>query len=152
MQSTNKNAHCWTRFWMNSIQKPTCFLKTHLRVLSSSLPHLPSVHLPQNIPTIILCEFPSTIPANHRLMGVRTWCVDHSGSAVEGMNRFRLLEHWGHWWESHLSHGCLCAFILFVLFLVSITALRRAHPPSKVSSRLRIGLRNSKKGPMSKWL
>jgi hypothetical protein len=28
------------------------------------------------------------------------------------MNRLRPLEHWDRGFESHLRHGCLCAFIL----------------------------------------
>jgi hypothetical protein len=40
----------------------------------------------------------------------------------------------------------VCAFILFVLSCVQVTALRRADPPSKESYRLCIGLRNWKSG------
>jgi hypothetical protein len=47
--------------------------------------------------------------------------------------------------ESCSRHGCLSAFILFVLSCVHIAALRRADPPSKESYRLCIGLRNWKK-------
>jgi hypothetical protein len=32
----------------------------------------------------------------------------------KGMNRLLLLEHWGRGFEYHLSHACLCAFILCV--------------------------------------
>jgi hypothetical protein len=44
--------------------------------------------------------------------------ADHSGRAVLGMNRLRPLEHWDRWFEYHSRHGCLCAFILFVLSCV----------------------------------
>jgi hypothetical protein len=55
----------------------------------------------------------------------------------------------GSWFESHSRHGCLCSFILFMLFCVQIEALRRADPPSKESYRLCIRLRNwkSSEGP-----
>jgi hypothetical protein len=36
----------------------------------------------------------------------------HSGRAVCGMNCLRLLKHWDLGFESHLTHECLCAFIL----------------------------------------
>jgi hypothetical protein len=36
----------------------------------------------------------------------------HSALAVYGINRVRLLEYWDHWFDSHSSHVCLCAFIL----------------------------------------
>jgi hypothetical protein len=35
-----------------------------------------------------------------------------SGADHSGMNRLRTLEHWDRGFESHLIHGCLCAFIL----------------------------------------
>jgi hypothetical protein len=38
--------------------------------------------------------------------------ADHSGCAVWGMNRLRLLEHCDRGFESHSRHECLCAFIL----------------------------------------
>jgi hypothetical protein len=41
--------------------------------------------------------------------------ADHRGRAVRGMNCPRPLEHWNCGFESHSRHGCLCAFILFVL-------------------------------------
>jgi hypothetical protein len=41
--------------------------------------------------------------------------ADHSGRAVEGMNCLRSPERWDHEFESRSRHGCLCAFILFVL-------------------------------------
>jgi hypothetical protein len=52
------------------------------------------------------------------------------------MNRLRPLEHWDRWFESYSRHGCLCVFILFVLFCVYVEALWRADPPSKESYRL----------------
>jgi hypothetical protein len=59
----------------------------------------------------------------------------------------RSLEHWDRGFESHSRHGCLCLFILFVLFCVQVAAaLRRADPPYKESYRLCIGLRNWKSG------
>jgi hypothetical protein len=59
------------------------------------------------------------------------------------------LEHWDWGFESHSRHGCLCAFILFVLLCVQAATLRRADPPSTEFYRLCIGLRNWKscKGP-----
>jgi hypothetical protein len=43
-------------------------------------------------------------------------------------------QHWNRGFESHLRHGCLCAFILFVLSCVQVAALRQAdpHPRSPV--------------------
>jgi hypothetical protein len=38
--------------------------------------------------------------------------ADHSGRAVEGMNRLRLLEHWRRGFESHSRHGYPCVFML----------------------------------------
>jgi hypothetical protein len=61
----------------------------------------------------------------------------HSGR----MNRLRPFEHWDHGFESQSKHGCLCAFILFVLFCVYVAALRLADHPSKDSYRLCIRLR-----------
>jgi hypothetical protein len=52
------------------------------------------------------------------------------------MNCLRPLEHWGCGFEFHLRHGCLNAFILFVLSYVQVEALRLADPPSKYSYRL----------------
>jgi hypothetical protein len=46
------------------------------------------------------------------------------------------LERWDRWLESRSRHGCLCAFILFVLFCVLVAALRRAQSPSNESYRL----------------
>jgi hypothetical protein len=56
----------------------------------------------------------------------------------KGMNCIRTLEYWDRGFECHSRHGCLCAFILFVLSCVG----RRADPPSKESYRLCTGLRN----------
>jgi hypothetical protein len=39
------------------------------------------------------------------------------------MNCFRPLERWDRGFESHLRHGCLCAFIMFVLFCASCLLL-----------------------------
>jgi hypothetical protein len=58
------------------------------------------------------------------------------------MNCLRPLEHGGHGFESHSRHGYLCTFALFVLPREQADAFRRAHPPSKESYRLCIGLRN----------
>jgi hypothetical protein len=44
--------------------------------------------------------------------------VGHGGLAVWGMNRLRSLERWDRGSESHSRHGCLCAFILFVVLCV----------------------------------
>jgi hypothetical protein len=52
------------------------------------------------------------------------------------MNRLRPLKHWDRGFESHLRHGCLCTFILFVLSCLQAAAFRRADPPSKESYRL----------------
>jgi hypothetical protein len=38
--------------------------------------------------------------------------ANHSGHAVQDMNRLRPLEHWGRGFESHSRHGCLYMFIL----------------------------------------
>jgi hypothetical protein len=46
--------------------------------------------------------------------------------------------------ESQLRHGCLCAFILFVLSCVQAAALLLADPPSKESYRLCSWWRNVK--------
>jgi hypothetical protein len=43
------------------------------------------------------------------------YCLSAGNS---GMNRLRPREKWGRDFESHSRHGCLCAFILFVLFCV----------------------------------
>jgi hypothetical protein len=40
--------------------------------------------------------------------------ADHSGRAVWGMNCIRPLKHWGHVFKSHLRHGLLCSFILYL--------------------------------------
>jgi hypothetical protein len=54
----------------------------------------------------------------------RFWCgivmVDphRSVRAVKGMNCLRRLKRWGRGFESYSRHGCLCAFILFVLSCV----------------------------------
>jgi hypothetical protein len=71
----------------------------------------------------------------YNLTAVDIW-LGHSGRAVWGVNRFRHVEHWDRGFESHSRHGCLCPFILFVLFFVQVVALRRADPPSKESYRL----------------
>jgi hypothetical protein len=42
----------------------------------------------------------------------------HSGRAVECMNCVRSLEHWDPGFEYHSGHGCLCAFILCLCYLV----------------------------------
>jgi hypothetical protein len=44
--------------------------------------------------------------------------ADHGGRAAYGMNILRSLERWDRGFESHLRHGYMCAFILFVLFRV----------------------------------
>jgi hypothetical protein len=62
------------------------------------------------------------------------------------MKRLRPLEHWNRGFESHSRHGCLCAFILFLLFCVWVGPLRRAHPPPKESYWLSIRLKNWKWG------
>jgi hypothetical protein len=36
------------------------------------------------------------------------------------MNCLRPLKNWYRGFESHLSHGCLCAFILFVVSCVQV--------------------------------
>jgi hypothetical protein len=43
------------------------------------------------------------------------------------------LNHWDRGFESHMRHGCLCAFILCfcAVLCVQVAALRRADPPSK---------------------
>jgi hypothetical protein len=41
-----------------------------------------------------------------------------------------------------LRHGCLCAFIVFLLSYVQVATLRRADPPSEEFYRMCIGLRN----------
>jgi hypothetical protein len=38
--------------------------------------------------------------------------ANHSGRVVSDMNYFHPLSHWGHGFKSHLSHSCLCAFLL----------------------------------------
>jgi hypothetical protein len=43
--------------------------------------------------------------------------TDHSGREVSGMNCLRPLKHWDRRVESHLRHGCLCAFILCLCIL-----------------------------------
>jgi hypothetical protein len=48
----------------------------------------------------------------------------------------RPIKHWNRGFKTHLRHGCLCAFILFVLFCVHVAALQQADPPSKESYRL----------------
>jgi hypothetical protein len=57
------------------------------------------------------------------------------------MNRLPLLKHWDRGLESHLSHGCLCAFILFVLSCVQVEARRwaglRARGPTDCIKRSR---------------
>jgi hypothetical protein len=68
---------------------------------------------------------------------LRTKSAYHSGRAVYGMNRLRPLEHLDHGFESHSSHGCLCAFILCLFY--SICRSRPcdgADPLSKESHRL----------------
>jgi hypothetical protein len=44
--------------------------------------------------------------------------ADQSGRTVSGTNCLRSLEVWDRGFESHSRHGCLYAFILFVLFCV----------------------------------
>jgi hypothetical protein len=44
--------------------------------------------------------------------------TDHSGHAVYGMNCLCSLERWDYGFESQSRHGCMCAFILFVLSCV----------------------------------
>jgi hypothetical protein len=48
------------------------------------------------------------------------------------MNCIRPLENWNRGFESHLRHGCLCAFILVVLSLVQVAALRLLIPSPRV--------------------
>jgi hypothetical protein len=52
------------------------------------------------------------------------------------MNCLRPLKHWDRGFESHLRHGCLCVYSVFVLSCVQVAALRRADPPSKESYQL----------------
>jgi hypothetical protein len=62
---------------------------------------------------------------------MRTGCsADHSGRAVYGTNCLRSLKHWDRVLESHLRHGCLCVFILFV-FCVEVEALQRVDHSTK---------------------
>jgi hypothetical protein len=49
---------------------------------------------------------------------------------------FRSLKHWARGFESYSRHGCLCAFILFLLFCVQVGALRQDDPSSKESYRV----------------
>jgi hypothetical protein len=62
------------------------------------------------------------------------------------MNCLRSLERWDRGFKSQSRHGCLCAFILFVLFSALVEALRRADPPSKESCRLCVRSRTWKSG------
>jgi hypothetical protein len=41
-----------------------------------------------------------------------SFCVDHNGRAVQGMNCLRPLGHYSRGIESRSRHGCLCAFVL----------------------------------------
>jgi hypothetical protein len=69
------------------------------------------------------------------------------------MNCLRWLECWDHEFESHSSYGCLCAFILALLFCVQAEVLQRADPPSRESYWLCMGLRNWKSGQdPTKWV
>jgi hypothetical protein len=65
------------------------------------------------------------------------------------MNCFRPLEHWDFGFESHLRHGRLCVFILFVVPFVQEAALRRVDPPSNDSYRLYKKIKELKKRPRS---
>jgi hypothetical protein len=58
------------------------------------------------------------------------------------MNCLRPFKQWDGGFESHLTDGCLYAFILFV----QVAALRQAGLPSKESFRLCKSLRNWKSG------
>jgi hypothetical protein len=71
----------------------------------------------------------------------------HSGRTAQGMSCLRLLEHWYHGFESHSRRDGMSVYVysVFVLFCMLVAALRRAHPPSKDSYRLRIGLGNLKR-------
>jgi hypothetical protein len=44
--------------------------------------------------------------------------ADHSGRAVYGMNRLRLLEHWGRGFETRSRHEWPYAFILCLCYSV----------------------------------
>jgi hypothetical protein len=46
----------------------------------------------------------------------------YSGLAVRDMNRLRAFECWGPRFDNHSRNGCLCAFILFVLFCMQVDA------------------------------
>jgi hypothetical protein len=47
--------------------------------------------------------------------------------------------------ESHWRHGCLCALVCVCVVLYEGSGLARAHPPSKESYRLYIGLEKLKR-------
>jgi hypothetical protein len=46
------------------------------------------------------------------LQYIFNWFADHTGRAVQDLNRLRPLEYCGRGFESHWKHECLCAFIL----------------------------------------
>jgi hypothetical protein len=62
--------------------------------------------------------------------------AEHSGGAVYGMNRLRLLEHWNRGFEFHSRHGCLSVFILCLCSPAYVAVLIRADSLSKVSYRI----------------
>jgi hypothetical protein len=69
------------------------------------------------------------------------------------------LEHWRPGFQSHSIHGCLCSFILFVLFCVKVAALGRADPRQRSPTNLdritkqkkRPGHNNGMQSAMFEW-
>jgi hypothetical protein len=75
--------------------------------------------------------------------------ADDSGRGVWVMNRIRSLGRWDRGSESHSRHGCLCAFILFVLSCVGSDLATGCSPIQGVLPIL-YRIKKLKKRPSSK--
>jgi hypothetical protein len=52
------------------------------------------------------------------LLFSRIRMTDHSSCAVRGVNCLLTLKHWGHDFDSHSKHECLCVFVLCLSYPV----------------------------------